>query len=214
MDALKILNEARKAVPAVKYALAVAGIAAAASIVSALVGQGRTALLLVGLVFVGMILVFLFSTLVASNSRSVQIAGEVLLWAVLLFFITFLALTVSAFLINSPPAWVRFLGIEAADPQEDRIKRANHLIERFVASSTPATATGTKVFSSPQRSGRFIDGCIVSPLFPTQFGQQCQEEAQKIVATMYCQSMGYRQSMNHVAKMHPTIHSSYVLVIV
>lgn len=211
MDALKILNEARKAVPAVKYALAVAGIAAAAALVSAFVGQGRAALLLIGLVFVGMFLVFLFSTLVASKSTSVKIAGIVLLWAVLLFFITFLAFTVSAFLINYPSTWVRFLDIEAIDPQEERIKRANRLVERYIASNPLATEKGTKVFTSPQRNERFIDGCIVSPLFPTQFGQQCREEAQKIIATMYCRSMNYRESMNHVAKVHSSIHSSYVL---
>lgn len=213
IDALKILNEARKSVPVVKYALGVVGVAAAASLVSAYVGQGFASVLLVGFVFVGMILLFLFSELVSSESSSVKLAGVVLLWAVVLFFVTFLALTVSAFVFKAPTAMVKILKIEPVDPQKERIEKANKLVEHALTLTPVAATQSPKVISPPQRNGRYIDGCIISPFFPTQFGQQCRLEAQNIIATMYCRSLGYRESSAHSVSMQPTIHSAYVLAL-
>ena len=70
LDPIKLLNEAREAVPAVNYALALAGLAASASIIIGLIGNSRAAILIVGLVFIGMVLIFLFSSLITANTYS------------------------------------------------------------------------------------------------------------------------------------------------
>jgi hypothetical protein len=90
---LGILNLARQAVPAVNYALGVAGIAAAGAIITLFLGWTKASIVLICLSFIGMVPLFVFSQLVVSKSRSNQIAGAVLLWAVLLFFVTFLFFT-------------------------------------------------------------------------------------------------------------------------
>jgi hypothetical protein len=108
---LEVLNLARQAVPAVNYALGVAGIAAAGAIITLFLGWTKASIVLIVLIFIGMVLLFLFSQLVISKSRSNQIAGAVLLWAVLLFFISFLVFTVTAFAGEWPRPWATFLGI-------------------------------------------------------------------------------------------------------
>ena len=81
---IAILDKARKAVPAVNYALGVAGIAAAAAIVSWLVGNNNSSLILLSSAFVGMILLFIFSKLVVSTAPSIQFAGVALVWIILI----------------------------------------------------------------------------------------------------------------------------------
>jgi hypothetical protein len=86
--ALRVLDDAMKRVPATRYALAVAGVAAAASIVSFFF-RGRVlqaALALAG-TFVFMVIMFLFSRLVRSRSRAVHLAALSFLWTVLALFI-------------------------------------------------------------------------------------------------------------------------------
>jgi hypothetical protein len=108
---LAILDKARKAVPAVNYALGVAGIAAAAAIVSWLVGKNNSGIILLSSSFVGMILLFVFSKLVVSSSPYIQFAGIFLVWVILLFFATFLLFTTTAFVWTWPCNWAETLGV-------------------------------------------------------------------------------------------------------
>jgi hypothetical protein len=134
----QVLNAARKAVPAVNYALGIAGIAAAASIVGLFVGQTQAGVRVIGLVFIGMVLLFVFARLAVASDRSVRVAGAVLLWSVLLFFIIFLGFTVSAFATGAPRAWAEFLGIVRSTPQD------------AATSSTMRTPVGPAVVPSTQ----------------------------------------------------------------
>jgi hypothetical protein len=116
---LDLLNAAQKAVPAVKYALGVAGVAAAAAIIVGLLGYGRTGFIVMGGALVAMVLLFVFARLVVAGNRSVVAAGMVLLWAVILFFCTFLFFTVTAFAFLWPIEWAHFIGAgNAADRRE------------------------------------------------------------------------------------------------
>ena len=105
---------ARQAVPAVNYALGLAGIAAAGAIITLFLGQSKAAITIIALLFIGMILLFVFSQLAISKSKSIQLAGTFLLWAVLLFFVTFLIFTVTAFADEWPRPWANFLGITSS----------------------------------------------------------------------------------------------------
>lgn len=122
---LTILKEAIKQVNAVKYALGLAGIAAAGAIIVALAGNGPTAIIIIGLTFIGMVLLFVFSTLVSSDSISIKAAGHFLLWAVLLFFVAFLGFTVSAFAGYGPERWAVLLKISTPPPLLPPLPRPN-----------------------------------------------------------------------------------------
>lgn len=114
IDPLKLLNDARAAVPAVNYALGVAGIAAAAAIIVGLTGNSKAGIIIITLVFVGMILLYIFSSLATAGSYRIAAAGAVLIWAILIFFIVFLAFTVSAFAFGTPCNWAQFLGLNSS----------------------------------------------------------------------------------------------------
>lgn len=107
-----VLNEARRAVPAMNYALAVAGLAATASIVGFFVGQSKASIITLFMIFAAMVLIFIFATLIRSGSRHIFIAGLITMYAVLILFISFLAFTVTAFAFYWPPAWAKVLEIE------------------------------------------------------------------------------------------------------
>jgi len=112
LSPLDILNAARKAVPAVDYALGVAGIAAAGAIVIGFLGNGRAAIIIASAIFVAMVLLFAFARLVAANNGTIIIAGIAMLWMVILFFGTFLVFTITAVAFHQPEAWARILGLE------------------------------------------------------------------------------------------------------
>lgn len=112
LSPMAILDKARKAVPAVNYALGVAGIAAAAALVSWLVGNSNSSIILLSSSFVGMVLLFIFSKLVVSSAPSIQFAGIVLVWIILVFFATFLLFTTTAFVMEWPCRWATTLGVK------------------------------------------------------------------------------------------------------
>jgi hypothetical protein len=118
LSPVEIIRIARKAVPAVDFALGVAGVAAAAAVVIAFVGSGRAAFIILGSIFVAMLLLFGFARLTASKSQSATNAGIVLLWAVIVFFCIFLVFTVTAVAIEWPPLWREILfGSKSAQDQ-------------------------------------------------------------------------------------------------
>ncbi len=112
LSPMAILDKARKAVPAVNYALGVAGVAAAAALVTWLVGNTNSSIILLSSSFVGMILLFVFSKLVVSTAPSIQFAGIVLVWMILAFFATFLLFTTTAFVSGWPCNWAEILGLK------------------------------------------------------------------------------------------------------
>jgi hypothetical protein len=112
LSPMAILDKARKAVPAVNYALGVAGVAAAAALVTLLVGNTNSSIILLSSSFVGMVLLFVFSKLVVSPAPSIQFAGIVLVWMILAFFATFLLFTTTAFVSGWPCNWAEILGLK------------------------------------------------------------------------------------------------------
>jgi hypothetical protein len=110
----RVLQEARRAVPAVDYALGAAGVAAAGAIVTYMIGKDKASIIIFGGMLVAMVLLFIFARLVVAKSTAATTAGIVLLWAVTVFFCTFLFFTAAAFAFHWPPAWADFLGLRAA----------------------------------------------------------------------------------------------------
>jgi hypothetical protein len=121
---LGILREAIQAVPSVKYALGVAGIAAAAAIVTTLLGgQSRLAIISISFVVVGMFVLFLFSSLITSGSSAAKSAGITLMWATTIFVIIFMVFTTTVVASGYPCNWAEFLALRSAcqtPPPDDR----------------------------------------------------------------------------------------------
>lgn len=112
---LSLVDRASARVPVVKYAFGLVGIAACGAIAAGLIGKTSNSLVVVGLTFVGGILLFVFSRLAASQSRAVQSAGAFLVWIIVGFFSFFLLFTTTAFVAGFPEPWARFLGLSNAD---------------------------------------------------------------------------------------------------
>ncbi len=108
--AWSILEQATAQVPAVRYAMGLAGIAAAAAIVTTLTnGYSGITTLAVGLLIVAMIVLYLFSYLVQSKSKSVHYAGMTLMWAVVLVVIIFMGFTATAVAFSWPCNWAMIM---------------------------------------------------------------------------------------------------------
>jgi len=119
LSPIAMLREATRRVPVVRFAFGVVGFAAAASIIVGFLGSAKTTVILVALTFVGTLLTVVLSRVALAKNKSVRRAGDVLLWAVILFFCIFLGFTVSAFSVGSPRRWGQFIGIEPATNQID-----------------------------------------------------------------------------------------------
>jgi hypothetical protein len=106
-----VLQAARRAVPAVDYALGAAGVAVAGAIVTYAIGRERASVIIFGGMLVAMVLLFVFARLVISRSVAATNAGIVLLWAVTIFFCVFLFFTATAVAFGWPPLWGPVLGL-------------------------------------------------------------------------------------------------------
>ena len=96
VNPFRVLKEAIKQVPALKYALGVAGIAAAAAIVKSLVSDLRVAVFGIILMVVLMTVLVVFAKLTAIASKDFKLPALVLLWFSLL-----LVIAVSSLLFTS-----------------------------------------------------------------------------------------------------------------
>lgn len=113
---ISLLFQITKTVPATKYALGLVGVAIAASIVLQFVGSGRAAIFVMLFTFVGMIMMVVFSTLTGARRRSINRAGELLVWVTIIYFVALVGLIISAVAFRWPPNLAHFLGW--GDPHE------------------------------------------------------------------------------------------------
>jgi uncharacterized protein YraI len=109
LSPLDTLNTARRAVPVVDFALGAAGIAAAAAIVVGFLGYSRATFIIFGGMFIAMLLLIICSRLLSVRSGPILAAGIAMVWAVALFFITFLVFTATAVAMKWPNVWAALL---------------------------------------------------------------------------------------------------------
>jgi hypothetical protein len=128
LSPMHVLDAARKAVPAVDYALGAAGVAAAGAIIVSFLGNGRGAVIVLSGMLVAMILLFVFARLLAAKNKATTQAALALMWMVVVFFGIFLAFTVTAIAFKVPLGWVQVLGLEDPVPVFDR-KAMEKLLE-------------------------------------------------------------------------------------
>lgn len=150
VNPLKIIRDAQKAVPAVKYALAVAAVAFCGSFVTLALGQTRTSIIVAGGTFIAMFLMLTFANVSRSRSPAIFFAGLLLVWATTLFFIAFLALTISAFTIEKPRAWSDFLGLsaEAVPSSMDVVEKTRASLKEWLCSNLTPRLSEDALFAS------------------------------------------------------------------
>ena len=102
MNPYKILQEAIKAVPAVKYALGVAGIVAAISIITAFGIDLRIAALGTIVMFVLMVILVVFAKLSTTAPRHFLVPILVMMWSFLVVMIATTALLFSSVFFKQP----------------------------------------------------------------------------------------------------------------
>lgn len=127
INPVTVINLARAKVPAVNYALGLAGIAAAAAIIIAMLGYSKASLVIVAVVGIGAVLLYAFSQLINSGGGGAVLAGSVLMWAIVAFFIIFLMFTTTAVAIGKPCNWVWFLNLPSTSDCkiDDRVVPGN-----------------------------------------------------------------------------------------
>jgi hypothetical protein len=112
---LSILSRSIEAVPAVRYALGIAGIAAAVSIITTFAnGYSHATLISIALTIIGMFVIYLFSLLVSSKSPSIHLAGLVMMWGVIMFVLIFMAFTTTSAAVGWPCNWALFLNFHSS----------------------------------------------------------------------------------------------------
>lgn len=106
------LKSAAEQVPAVKYAVGLTGVAAALAIIIFLTGSVTNPIPLIGLVFIGGVILFIFSVAVASGIAGGKVVASILVWCIIIFFLIFLGFTVSAFASGLPCNWAKFIAVD------------------------------------------------------------------------------------------------------
>jgi hypothetical protein len=102
-------------VPAVRYALGIAGIAAAVSIITTFAnGYSHATLISIALTIIVMFVIYLFSLLVSSKSPSIHLAGLVMMWGVIMFVLIFMAFTTTSAAVGWPCNWALFLNFHSS----------------------------------------------------------------------------------------------------
>ena len=110
--AVATFKAARRAVPAVDFALGFAGVAALSALVIGLLGYTRAALIIFGGILIATLVVMICMRLFSGRNSALTLAGIATVWAVALFFITFLAFTATAVAFKWPPGWASILGFD------------------------------------------------------------------------------------------------------
>jgi hypothetical protein len=121
---LDIINKAVKAVPAVKYAIGVAGIGAAASIVYALFNSPQEAIISIVCMIVLMVLLLIFARVASLKHNSTKNAAIFAVWGILLLFIASCIIMFTAIFFDWPKSLNELFGGKSAKENLPQLVRA------------------------------------------------------------------------------------------
>jgi hypothetical protein len=100
--AMQLLREATSVVPAVRYALGVAGVMAALALGSMLFKNAEAATFGVLAMFISMVLLLVFAAASALGGDTFRLPALVMTWAILILFIASAAMSLSAIFFDTP----------------------------------------------------------------------------------------------------------------
>jgi hypothetical protein len=155
-----VYSKAVRAVPSIKYSLAVGGVVAAGMIAYNLSNEDpRRAILAFIFVLAGMYLLLVFAS-ISKVGDIVRGPVIVIVWALTILFVAFLSLSLSAFAFGWPPAIANLLGVVPAE--------ARHASAQVVETDVPAKAVlpaPSKAPNPPESDqGRVSPSAITPPL--------------------------------------------------
>jgi hypothetical protein len=179
---LKIIRESIKAVPAMKYALAIAGILAVVALVGAFKLSPQTAILGSVITLVLMVAMVVFARLTTTASRHFVLPAQVMMWAFLLVTVaTAFLLFTSAFF-----RWPRGLR-ELLDPKPAPVVTGN--------APDPVEVQSLITAAQQQRSGRDHAGAwaTISRAVTVQPDSSAAREEQVQVAMAWIRDMVVRE---------------------
>ncbi len=113
-DIFSILKESTNRLPQLRFAWGVLGVAAISSLIIRLLGENKASIIVIGLTIIGTILIFV-TTIAFGRTAIAEKPAQILVWSITMFFVIFLAFTVSAFAASWPCNWVIFLDISTKD---------------------------------------------------------------------------------------------------
>lgn len=119
-ELVTLLSQATKTLPQLRFAWGLLGIAIVAALIMQIVGSDRAAIVVVSLALIGTVLVFVASV-AFGRSEKASLPAIVFVWAIVIFFITFLLFTISAFAISKPRNWANLLGISSEIPSQQEL---------------------------------------------------------------------------------------------
>jgi hypothetical protein len=109
-SAFGILQQSIKAVPSVKYALGITGIAAAVAVIIGLLADVRLAIVGILLMFVFMVLLLVFARLSQLKAAHFHYPALFLMWAFVLLSVLWLLLITSSFFFDLPKSPAELFG--------------------------------------------------------------------------------------------------------
>lgn len=140
-----VYTKAVQAVPAIRYALGVSGVIAAAMIAYNISNSDpRKAVLAFIFVLAGMYLLLVFAS-IKDISGTMKGPVTVIIWALTLMFVASLAFTLSAFAVGNPEGWAKLVGAIPAVARES----AGESIEVSQQSKPEPPPTSTKIEVPP-----------------------------------------------------------------
>ena len=106
---LLILKEGIKAVPAVKYALGIAGVASALALASAFFSSKQAAFLGAAAMLILMVMLVIFSSATALTRGQMKYPALVLTWTILIVFVSSTLLITSSVFFDSPKSFPKLM---------------------------------------------------------------------------------------------------------
>lgn len=162
---IKVISIASNAVPAVKFALGLAGIAAAASIVSTFAGSGLAAFATMAFMLLGMVALYLISVVTSGGKNGLlSPQATVILWAVTLYICFMLTFLTTALGFGWPAPFAKLIGVQQT-------------ITAFFSRSDSHSVTAPVTPAAPQdssnrtgvRHGILRESCAFPPPKMTEF---------------------------------------------
>lgn len=117
---VRLLDLGVAAVPRVKFAWGVVALAAAGAIVAQVLGKTRVTIITIVGVFVGMLLLFIFSQIERAGDPIVRLCGHFLLLTTTAAFVAAIVASATAVAICKPPALASFYRLEESCPELQR----------------------------------------------------------------------------------------------
>lgn len=133
LNPLSLLKDAIRAVPSVRYALGVVGIAAAVSIISILLGDHRVAIIGMSCAIAFMVVLLVFQRLSLLDRSHFKVPALILLWFFPLVLVAFLSLLLSSVFFGWPLSLKQWLEGAQRDSRELPSEQSRLLIDLSVS---------------------------------------------------------------------------------